>query len=565
MVPSARSGAVWRNSLLGSCALVAAIITAEVALKTTIWGSFHIAIVTTAQPFVDRISRVAAQPALRVGDLVDLRKLSPRQRFVWRYYDARAGERWTLPVIRDGRSFIAGITATKATYFGKPFFSLESWPYWLAVAGYFWMTLFAAVIALRRSQSVEARLLALLLLTTVSGTVLVNWRSTLPALDDVLNVLGAILGTAATAFLAAYAMLFHPASRLRRAFAWLAYASVAVASAIVAVGAVGLWTLTIDPAGTLLSGKTSQIAYNFLPFLFPVLCTAAALAETRGAERTRIAWAAGSLSVLYGADCIAEFAIIFFPSVDLSAVYLFANVASFLAPVSLTYALLKRRLLDIGFVLNQAAVFSGVSIIVVGLFMLGEWVLGNWFSRLSHVTNLEISAMLALALGFSVRAIHTRVDRVLDQMFFRKRHDDETAIRAFGERAFSATDADALVHRTKEVLETHADAEFVTIVMDDGTGRYGDVSERDPAIAALHDREKALDLHGIPTQLRGEFAYPMIARGRLVGALVLGPKRSGESYAPDESNAIAQLAREVGGALHILTLSKLLQQHHLQA
>lgn len=529
------------------------------------WGSFHVVAETTSQPFLDRIRRVSAQPALRIGDLVNLRNLTPEQRFIWRYYDARSGERWALPIVHDGRGLTEHIVASKATYFGKPFLSLESWPFWLSIAGYFWMTLFAAVIVVRRWQSVEACLLALLLVTTVSGTVLVDWRSTLPAIDDALNVLGAILGTAATALLAAYAMLFQPASPLRRSLAWLSYASVVLGSAIVTIGAVGLWTLTIDPAGPLLSGRAAQIAYNFLPFLFPVLCAAMAIAETRGAERTRIAWAAGSLSVLYGTYCIVELALIFVPSVDLSVVHLFANVAFFLAPVGLTYALLSRRLLDIGFVLNQAAVFSGVSLVVVGLFMLAEWVLGNWFSRVSHMTNVEISAALVLTLGFSVRAIHARVDRVLDRAFFRKRHDDEMAIRNFAEEASSAVDADALVRGAREILEAHAGAAFVTFAMDDGKGHYGAASEDDAAIAALRERRKAVDLHPLSTQLRGDFAYPIIARGRLVGALVVGPKRSGESYAPDESNAIMQLAREVGGALHTLTLASLLREHHLPA
>jgi hypothetical protein len=560
-----RGAAVWRTGLLAACALVAAITLTEVALRITIWGSFHEASVTTSRPFVDQISRVRGQAALRADDLVDLRKLAPEQRFTWRYYDARVGESWALPVSRGGRGLVADITATKATYFGKPILSMGSWPYWLSIAGYFWMTLFAAVIAFRRSQTIEARLLALLLLATVSGSVLVNWRATLPAFDDVLYVLGAILGTLATALLAAYAMLFRPASPARQILAWLSYVSVVVACAIVTIGAIGLWTLTIDPAGALLSGKPSQIAYNFLPFLFPVLCTALAIAETRGAERTRIAWAAGSLSIVYGTDCIAEFTFIFFPSVDLSAVYLFANVANFLAPVALTYALLSRRLLDVGFVLNQAAVFSGVSLIVVGVFMLGEWVVGNWFSRVSHLTSLEISAALVLVIGFSVRAIHLRVDRVLDRLFFRKRHENEMAIRNFAAAASDATEAATLAHRAKETLETHADAAFVTLVMDDGTGRYGHVRENDPAIVALQDRRKALDLHTLSTELRGEFAYPMIARGKLVGALVLGPKRSGESYAPDESHAIMQLAREVGSALHSLSLAKVLQEHHFRA
>jgi hypothetical protein len=65
--------------------------------------------------------------------------------------------------------------------------------------------------------------------------------------------------------------------------------------------------------------------------------------------------------------------------------YIVLSWILFLAPVALTYAALSRRLIDVGFVLNRAAVFSGVSIIVVGLFMLGEAVLGFWFSHATHI------------------------------------------------------------------------------------------------------------------------------------------------------------------------------------
>jgi hypothetical protein len=44
----------------------------------------------------------------------------------------------------------------------------------------------------------------------------------------------------------------------------------------------------------------------------------------------------------------------------------------------------------------------------------------------------------------------------------------------------------------------------------------------------------------------------MLVRGRLLGAIVVGPKRSGESYAPDESAAIAEVAHGVGVALDLL-------------
>ena len=44
----------------------------------------------------------------------------------------------------------------------------------------------------------------------------------------------------------------------------------------------------------------------------------------------------------------------------------------------------------------------------------------------------------------------------------------------------------------------------------------------------------------------------MTARGRLIGALVLGPARAGETYAPDRCSAIASLASGVGTAFDAL-------------
>jgi hypothetical protein len=44
----------------------------------------------------------------------------------------------------------------------------------------------------------------------------------------------------------------------------------------------------------------------------------------------------------------------------------------------------------------------------------------------------------------------------------------------------------------------------------------------------------------------------MVSRGRVLGVLVLGPKRSGKSYAPDELEVILRLAHAVGSALDVL-------------
>jgi hypothetical protein len=566
------STVAWRRLLLGLCTLAIIVVGFTLATFSALGNGGIVEMPTsptaiegtaTGTSFVDRTTvyphSVAYRAGLRTGDLVDLRLLSAADRYRWTFGHFRRGARMVVPVVRGNRVDRFSIT------FGKISFT---WDVALAYIGYFWVLLFAAFIAWRRAESAEARVLVLLLNAWVLGLAFQpnSWGTPWIVPDAVAGVLGAILTSLGYALLATYAMLFvRPPSILRRALAWLSYGSAGVAAFYAIAAATGVWTLTADPVQSWYSGIFPQTVTGVFPLLFPLLCMLVTLAQSRGAERARMAWASVSVGPLYvwngAVAAVAAFQI----EASMYLLFMLANVAMFIAPIGLTYALLSRRLLDVGFVINQAAVFSGVSIVVVGLFMLGEWVLGTWFSHVGHLTNVEISAALAIGLGFSVRAIHTRVDGALDRVFFRKRHDDETAIRAFADEAAEVTDDATLLRRTKETLETHADASFVTLAMNDGAGHFGDVSENDPAIAALHERHKALDLQTLSTALRGDFAYPMIARGRLVGALVLGPKRSGESYAPDESHAIMHLARSVGGALHILFLAKVLQEHNLQA
>ena len=179
---------------------------------------------------------------------------------------------------------------------------------------------------------------------------------------------------------------------------------------------------------------------------------------------------------------------------------------------------------------------------------------GGWLHAAGRVANVAVSAAIALALGLSLHQIHARVDRFVDQVFFRKRHEDERALKRFAREVTFITEPDAVMRRATETLREHADASSVEFALSDGNGRYGDVDENDAALVSLRAWHDVVDLHLVRSALVGEFAYPMLARGRLVGAMALGPKNSGEPYAPDESLAIAQLAHGVGIALDMLAV-----------
>jgi hypothetical protein len=215
----------------------------------------------------------------------------------------------------------------------------------------------------------------------------------------------------------------------------------------------------------------------------------------------------------------------------------------FATPAILSYSLLNRRLLDIGFVINRAAVFAGVSLVVLGTFVLVDWLLTDWLSNAGHATNVLVSGGVALTLGLSIRLVHGRVDLFVDRVFFRSRHEDEEAFRTFSSELPYVTDRDILLRRAAQTLERHTDATSVEIVL------YFD--DNDPAIVHLRAYPQVLDLHGVESTLRGDIAFPMTARGQLLGVIVLGARRYGERYAPDEISAISQVATGLGAALDI--------------
>lgn len=499
---------------------------------------------------VDR-NGAAAASGLRTGDLIHLRSLSSadRYRLLTGVYPH---ERIPIVVSRGAR--------TMAIEFKSGAAPAWRWDIVLWCAASFWLLGFATFLAWRRADSVEARVLCALLALYPAGSGFQqgSWLTPSPFADMLAAIVGGCLVMASAALLATYASLFaRPLSFVRIILTASTYAAAAAISVYDGVRLVLLW-----------NGGMPWVAQSYAPdwnfpwegivYVLASSCALAAVATSRGEERDRIAWSTGTLAILYIMQPLAYFLPLVMPSAqrggELVLSYELFNLSSFLAPLGMTYALLNRRLLDVGFALNRAAIFSGVSIVLVGTFILAEWLLSTWLQGASHSANLAVAAALALALGLSIRFVQTRVEHVVDNVFFRKRRQDEDAIHTFAREAAYITERSVLLERTKTLLFEHADASFEHILLDDGAGSYSGVDENDPALVALRARHGVLDLHALQTHVDGEFAYAMVARGRLIGALVLGAKRSGESYAPDESKAIEQLAHSVGGALDVLAM-----------
>ncbi len=503
----------------------------------------------------------ADRAGMREGDLVDVRDHSLLER-LWMMGQPLAGRPVTFRVTR-------GSTSAQTIVVPGEFSFARFWNYALWEVTTLWLLLFAALIAWRRPYADNNLLLSSVLVCAAIGfnaePIFFAWPWVWPHVA--LGIVGQALPLSVALWAALASSFARPLSVTRRIALGLCYALVAV-TIVTGDGTpdrtmgiaplVGITTLWLDP--TIFIGPMWTIPTNAAIFA-AVFCSVLAIAAARGVERQRAGWLLLPLAVYYAVQSLTTLVFHFLSySVILGTGQLYSVVA-LVAPLVLTYAALNRRLIDIGFVLNRTVVFAIVSTIVIGAFVLVEWAASEWFANANHGTSVMIGAFVALALGLSMRYIHKYVDRFVDRVFFHKRNDDESALRRFAHESSYINDGPTLLQRALRTVRDHTTAESADIFVRNGSATYvsasdgnvSAVSENDPAIVSLSAWNKPLDLHDLAgSQLPGELAFPMMSRGRLVGALVCGPKRDGETYAPDESDALLVLAHGVGSALDVL-------------
>jgi hypothetical protein len=237
-------------------------------------------------------------------------------------------------------------------------------------------------------------------------------------------------------------------------------------------------------------------------------------------------------------------------------------------PLGCAYSILRYRLLDIGFVVNRATVFGITSLLVLASLALVDYGLEAWLGSWLTRTGMYVQLGLALAIGIATRPLHEGVDRVVDDLFFRQRHEAERALRQFARDVAHIDDPGVLLQRTVDTVARAAELRCsIYLAGTDGWQRAAassreaaplELDRNDGAVVRLLATREPVDLHDVESALPGDFAFPMFARSRLSGVLVCDGKADGAAaYAPDEIDAIGSVAHAAGLALDLLRIESL--------
>jgi hypothetical protein len=560
----------WRLVSLSLLSLVVTLFVAVTAygIGSRPWFGWWDSNALSAAPYTVRIvdprpGGATERAGLRGGDLIDLREQSLVARIA--VVSQLSALQPTIVTIQRGNERSTHSVIGSTSFEGAVQWKLPA--QLLGSLASLWFGACALVLALRKWSRPDAQLLVLTLLCVTALQIDPRYLvPTSPTPRLVLFVVSRVCLAIAPLLLLRLASRTGPPSRLRAALTIAATASVGIGFLADVAAAVGLATLWIDPLPFVFRMGPLRYLLEGVTYALVTLACVAAVNAASPDERPRAAWLLLPLPIALFGSSITQMIAVFITSWTLNVAVIAISAAIwFVSAGVVSYAVLKRRVLDFEFVISRAVVVATVSLIVVASFILLEFLLNGVLSGVSHVTGLAANAALALVLGLSLNPIHKRVDELVERVFFHKRREDERALVEFGREAAFVTNESALLDRAIENLRVHTDARSAAIFIDGtghlasarsfGEGLQADVDENDGGVLALKARHEPIDPHRYASALRGALALPMLARGRLLGVVVLGERAGGEAYAPDEITALSSMSQGIGSALDVLAAS----------
>ncbi len=315
-----------------------------------------------------------------------------------------------------------------------------------------------------------------------------------------------------------------------------------------------------------------------LPSLAALAAIATTYASSSGNLRSRLAPTLVTFVALIVSATAQQFGAVLTSNPAWTLILYFAFAFSaVLVAVAVAYGVIRHRVIDVNFIVGRTLVYSILTIFAVSVFTLIEYLFGKLLERGGLAIVLEIVA--AVGLGLSLNALHSRVDRFIDIVLFRRRHLAEARLERTAATLPHATStelvADLLVAEPADALDLASAAVFV---QSENEERY--VRTRAAAWNADEASELDADDHLVvrlraelrPIHLeelrwpradlpRGErqplFAVPVAVGNRLEAITLYGGHRGGEDLDPDERKILRTLAGAAALAYDHLTAQAL--------
>jgi len=255
------------------------------------------------------------------------------------------------------------------------------------------------------------------------------------------------------------------------------------------------------------------------------------------------------------------------------------TAAQILIPLTVAYAVLKHHVLDVNFVLSRAVVFGVLTTIIIGVFIVAEWLIGQVLSLQRFATAVNLG--IALGLGLGLNGMHKRVDAFVDSLIFRRRRLAQARLERVAAGIAHATVDNAvdtaLVDEPANALELSSAAVFRRRENGDfervsavgwPEGTVETLPPNDPLLIHMQGERGPMRLRTVnrrddnfPREAAAPIiAFPLLVRHQLEGLALYGLHVTGEDVDPDEVRSISHLTAQAAAAYDHLEAAALRRQ-----
>ncbi len=236
-------------------------------------------------------------------------------------------------------------------------------------------------------------------------------------------------------------------------------------------------------------------------------------------------------------------------------------------PLSITYAVLRYRLLDVDRFLARALAYA----LAIGAALALFYGLLALFSALIqqslHASDPLVIAAYLLLLVIGFHPLRDLAQRGIERLFYRAPADYRRALMSLSHSLVITPDLSQILRTLEEqIQQALAPEKFVLYLYNEELGQYLPHATHDDSAPPYRVEEPLIRLlassrtpiwlppHGeLPPLLQGVAAYarlpgfalvPLHYEGHLIGFMLLGPRRSGDLYSRDDLDFIAAVAAQ---------------------
>lgn len=342
-------------------------------------------------------------------------------------------------------------------------------------------------------------------------------------------------------------------------------------------------------------GKTGRLFPVYSAYMFTILMTFLwklfmAYRNSIGIYKTQLFYvfigAIGFISVsLTVSFLLPLFGILRLTSLDSPSALIFLSLT--------TYAITRYRLMDINIVIRKSVVYSVSVSLITASFILSVLGFEKLFRHYAGYTTLPVAAVAALIIAFTFYPLKNRIQRIVDKYFYKGAYDYHKVLRDASKAMTSILDLEKLLSYILTVVIDSMKVERGWILLRSVKARKFEARltatfkeglrypsepplppknilieylrrDGEPIVREEMERilppDEAVPLSKEMKRFNADVAIPIMLKDRLIGAVLLGPKLSGDIYSGEDLQLLSTLANQSAIAIRNAQLYSRLQR-----